>query len=70
MRLYRFFPTVKTAGLYLVSIESYSKNTHGSYILKWVIIQVNPEDLPRTTPYSISRLIQVCLISLKVLCIM
>jgi hypothetical protein len=28
MRLHLLFPTVKTAVLYLVSIKSYSKNTH------------------------------------------
>ncbi len=31
------FPTVKTAALYLVPIKSYSKNTHGSSILKWIL---------------------------------
>ena len=28
MRLYLFFPTVKTADLYRVPVKSYSKNTH------------------------------------------
>ena len=28
MRLHLLFPTLKTAALYLVSIESYSENTH------------------------------------------
>ncbi len=32
------FPTVKTAALYLVPIKSYSKNTHGSSILKWILV--------------------------------
>ncbi len=40
------FPTVKTAALYLVPIKSYSKNTHGSSILKWILVKsdILPKD--------------------------
>jgi hypothetical protein len=31
------FRTVKTAGLHLIPIKNYSKNTHPSSILKWII---------------------------------
>jgi hypothetical protein len=45
MRLYLLFPTVKTAGLYLLPIKSYSKNTQGSSILKWIIIAIASGEL-------------------------
>jgi hypothetical protein len=31
------FPTVKTAALYLVTIKSYSKNTHPPSFLEWAV---------------------------------
>ena len=31
---------VKTAAFYLVPIESYSKNTHPPFILKWAVVQI------------------------------
>ena len=30
---------IKRAGLYYVPRQSYSKNSHGSYILKWILVQ-------------------------------
>jgi hypothetical protein len=39
MRLNTLFPTVKTAALYHVLIKSYSKNTHVSSILKWILVE-------------------------------
>jgi hypothetical protein len=38
MRQTPLFPTVKTAGLYHIPVKSYSKNTHGSSILKWILV--------------------------------
>ena len=38
MCLNTLFPTVKTVALYHVPIKSYSKNTHGSSILKWILV--------------------------------
>ena len=38
MRLYLFFPTVKTVGLDFVPVKSYSKTTQGSSILNWIIV--------------------------------
>ena len=38
MHFYLPLPTVKTAGLYLISIKSYSKNTHGHLSLKWTLV--------------------------------
>ena len=29
---------IKMAGLYYVPWQSYSKNSHGSYILKWILV--------------------------------
>jgi len=31
---------VKTAAFYLVPIESYSKNTHPPFILKWAVVSI------------------------------
>ena len=31
--------TVKTAGLYLIPIKSYFKNTQLHYILKWILVR-------------------------------
>ena len=36
---YVLLTTVKTAGLYLIPIKSYSKNTQLHYILKWILDQ-------------------------------
>ena len=38
MHLYLLLSTVKTAALYHVPIKSYLKNTHGSSILKWILV--------------------------------
>jgi hypothetical protein len=38
MRLKSLFPAVKTAGLYRIPVKSYSKNTHGSSFLKWILV--------------------------------
>jgi hypothetical protein len=40
-RLNVVYPTVKTAALWHVPIKSYSKNTHGSSILKWILGKEN-----------------------------
>ena len=39
MQFYRLFRTVKTVALYHVPIKIYSKNTHGSSILKWILVE-------------------------------
>ena len=32
---------IKRAGLNYVPRQSYSKNIHGSYILKWILVDIN-----------------------------
>jgi hypothetical protein len=39
MQFHFLFQTVKTAGPDLISIKSYSKNTHPSSFLKWIIVK-------------------------------
>ncbi len=38
MQFHFLFRTVKTAGPHLIPIKSYSKNTHPSSFLKWIIV--------------------------------
>ena len=38
MHIRLLFPVVKTAGLYLDPVKSYSKNAHGHLTLKWTIV--------------------------------
>ncbi len=38
MQFHFLFLTVKTAGPHLIPIKSYSKNTHPSSFLKWIIV--------------------------------
>jgi len=37
MRLHLLFSLVETEALHIVSIKSYSENTHPSFLLKWAI---------------------------------
>ncbi len=39
MQFYFLFRTVKTTGPHLIPIKSYSKNTHLSSFLKWIIVK-------------------------------
>ena len=41
MRQTPLFPTVKTAGLYRIPVKSYSKNTHGFSIMKWILVRID-----------------------------
>jgi hypothetical protein len=41
MQFHFLFRTVKTAGPHLIPIKSYSKNTHPSSFLKWIIVDFN-----------------------------
>ncbi len=60
MQFPRLFPTVKTAALYLVPIRSYSKNTHTSFISKWIIVPFPERELKGdskvSTPFCKSTL--------------
>ena len=38
MQFHHLFRMVKTAGLHLICIKSYSKNTHTSFNLKWILV--------------------------------
>ena len=68
------FPTVKTAGLYLVTIETRSKNTHDHLFLKWtlavskVTITFHHIDIISNTAYSkdsVSSALQNCTFQLS-----
>jgi hypothetical protein len=41
MQFHFLFQTVKTAGPHLIPIKSYSKNTHPSSFLKWIIVNTD-----------------------------
>ncbi len=48
MQFHLLFRMVKTRGLHLIPIESYFKNTHSSFNLKWTLVKTT-ENLTRIT---------------------
>ena len=49
---------IKRAGLNYVPRQSYSKNSHGSYILKWILVLV-PRTEAKQIPLQIVSKLQV-----------
>ena len=52
---------IKRAGLNYVPRQSYSKNSHGSYILKWILITDSYSSTPKTLDQTLPKFV----ISLK-----
>ncbi len=57
MQFHFLFRTVKTAGPHLIPIKSYSKNTHPSSFLKWIIVMLACFVFKKITSYYLKKMI-------------
>ena len=53
---------IKRAGLNYVPRQSYSKNSHGSYILKWILV-INSREVEDTNVYYMNLVIECCILN-------